>query len=344
GAHRPRTERLQVPSHGGGTLVDYLANWSPAHLSWPRCRLRGRLRHRAVESSRQRSAGGLFLCGAQAQEQRRLARRSKGRQRFLTLYKSKKPLSPWSAGARWWSGERAAFLQRWPAEELRVDDVRVRDVFVWRLRDTSSLSRQEKLALCLPGGTTIKTVETTLTEAATDTVTGDSFVGRKRNRDESSTLGKSIDSRRSHAGSWLHIPAEHCSRTSHHIQPRWCNPTSHHLQPRWCNPTSHHLQPRWCNILIGSCFIFPLSTPVAPNEAGVAAASPSSMDVGGGEIPITTEELEAFLASSSSSVDLGGEQNCTDDAFFAESLKPCRCRMTPTQPRLQTRRPHRQPL
>ncbi|CAL9758911.1 unnamed protein product [Musa acuminata subsp. burmannicoides] len=69
-----------------------------------------------------------------------------------------------------------------------VDDVRVRDVFVWRLRDTSSLSRQEKLALCLPGGTTIKTVETTLTEAATDTVTGDSFVGRKRNRDESSTL------------------------------------------------------------------------------------------------------------------------------------------------------------
>ncbi|CAL9758852.1 unnamed protein product [Musa acuminata subsp. burmannicoides] len=87
------------------------------------------------------------------------------------------------------------------------------------------------------GGTTIKTVETTLTEAATDTVTGDSFVGRKRNRDESSTLGKSIDSRRSHAGSWLHIPAEHCSRTSHHIQPRWCNPTSHHLQPRWCNPT-----------------------------------------------------------------------------------------------------------
>ncbi|CAL9758913.1 unnamed protein product [Musa acuminata subsp. burmannicoides] len=86
-----------------------------------------------------------------------------------------------------------------------------------------------------------------------------------------------------------------------------------------------------------------LCRPVAPNEAGVAAASPSSMDVGGGEIPITTEELEAFLASSSSSVDLGGEQNCTDDAFFAESLKPCRCRMTPTQPRLQTRRPP-QPL
>ncbi|XP_065002498.1 protein NTM1-like 9 [Musa acuminata AAA Group] len=60
---------------------------------------------------------------------------------------------------------------------------------------------------------------------------------------------------------------------------------------------------------------------VAPNDAGVAAASPSSTDVGGGELPITTEELEAFLASSSSSVDLGGEQNCTDDAFFARGVE-----------------------
>ncbi|CAL9758923.1 unnamed protein product [Musa acuminata subsp. burmannicoides] len=99
------------------------------------------------------------------------------------------------------------------------------------------------------GGTTIKTVETTLTEAATDTVTGDSFVGR-REIETNLLLSRQKHrlSRRSHAGSWLHIPAEHCSRTSHHIQPRWCNPTSHHLQPRWCNPTSHHLQPRWCNI------------------------------------------------------------------------------------------------
>ncbi|CAD5192638.1 unnamed protein product [Musa acuminata subsp. malaccensis] len=40
----------------------------------------------------------------------------------------------------------------------------------------------------ISGGTTIKTVESTFTEAATDTVTGDSFVGRKRNREESSTL------------------------------------------------------------------------------------------------------------------------------------------------------------
>ncbi|CAL9755535.1 unnamed protein product, partial [Musa acuminata subsp. burmannicoides] len=67
---------------------------------------------------------------------------------------------------------------------------------------------------------------------------------------------------------------------------------------------------------------------VAPNEAGVPAATPSSTDVGGGDVGITAEELEAFdlgktaeeleafLASPSSSVDLGGDQHCTDDPFF----------------------------
>ncbi|CAL9042613.1 unnamed protein product, partial [Musa banksii] len=47
---------------------------------------------------------------------------------------------------------------------------------------------------------------------------------------------------------------------------------------------------------------------VAPNEAGVPSAALSSTDVGGGELVITAEELEAFLASSSPSVDHGGEQ------------------------------------
>ncbi|CAL9747618.1 unnamed protein product, partial [Musa acuminata subsp. burmannicoides] len=47
---------------------------------------------------------------------------------------------------------------------------------------------------------------------------------------------------------------------------------------------------------------------VAPNEAGVPSAALSSTDVGGGELVITAEELEAFLASPSPSVDLGGEQ------------------------------------
>ncbi|RWW53800.1 hypothetical protein BHE74_00039715 [Ensete ventricosum] len=65
----------------------------------------------------------------------------------------------------------------------------------------------------------------------------------------------------------------------------------------------------------------PVVTPsVAPKETGVPAASPSSTDVGGGELPIIMEELEALLASTSSSFDHGGEQHCTDDAFFTREV------------------------
>ncbi|CAL9758858.1 unnamed protein product, partial [Musa acuminata subsp. burmannicoides] len=144
------------------------------------------------------------------------------------------------------------------------------------------------------GGTTIKTVETTLTEAATDTVTGDSFVGRKRNRDESSTLSAKAST----------LSKKPCWELVAHPGRALQSDVSPH--PTAVVQSDSHLSS------VDS---------VAPNEAGVAAASPSSMDVGGGEIPITTEELEAFLASSSSSVDLGGEQNCTDDAFFAGELE-----------------------
>ncbi|URE26715.1 hypothetical protein MUK42_07865 [Musa troglodytarum] len=56
--------------------------------------------------------------------------------------------------------------------------------------------------------------------------------------------------------------------------------------------------------------------------AGVPPGSPSSTHVGGDQLGITTEELEAFLASSSSSVDVGGEQNCTGgDAFFTTEVE-----------------------
>ncbi|CAL9211955.1 unnamed protein product [Musa hybrid cultivar] len=153
------------------------------------------------------------------------------------------------------------------------------------------------------GGTTIKTVETT-SEAATDTVTGDSFVGLKRNRDESSTLSAKA-STLSKKPCWELVA--HPSRAlQSDVSPHPTAAVQHSsLAPAMTPPESH------------------LSSvdSVAPNEAGVAAASPSSTDVGGGELPITTEELEAFLASSSSSVDLGGEQNCTDDAFFAREVE-----------------------
>ncbi|CAL9211932.1 unnamed protein product [Musa hybrid cultivar] len=154
------------------------------------------------------------------------------------------------------------------------------------------------------GGTTIKTVETTLTEAATDTVTGDSFVGLKRNRDESSTLSAKA-STLSKKPCWELVA--HPSRAlQSDVSPHPTAVVQHPSLAPAVTPPETHLSS------VDS---------VAPNEAGVAAASPSSTDVGGGELPITTEELEAFWASSSSSVDLGGEQNCTDDAFFAREVE-----------------------
>ncbi|CAL9080073.1 unnamed protein product [Musa acuminata var. zebrina] len=154
------------------------------------------------------------------------------------------------------------------------------------------------------GGTTIKPVETTLTEAATDTVTGDSFVGRKRNRDESSTLSAKA-STLSKKPCWELVA--HPSRAlQSDVSPHPTAAVQHSSLAPAVTPPETHLSS------VDS---------VAPNEAGVAAASPSSTDVGGGELPITTEELEAFWASSSSSVDLGGEQNCTDDAFFAREVE-----------------------
>ncbi|CAL9211943.1 unnamed protein product [Musa hybrid cultivar] len=168
------------------------------------------------------------------------------------------------------------------------------------------------------GGTTIKTVETTLTEAATDTVTGDSFVGRKRNRDESSTLSAKAStlSKKPCWGLVAHPGRALQSDVSPHptavVQSDVSPPPSAVVQHPSLAPAVTPPPPESHLSSVDS---------VAPNEAGVAAASPSSTDVGGGELPITTEELEAFLASSSSSVDLGGEQNCTDDAFFAREVE-----------------------
>ncbi|CAL9071204.1 unnamed protein product [Musa textilis] len=60
---------------------------------------------------------------------------------------------------------------------------------------------------------------------------------------------------------------------------------------------------------------------VTPNEDGVPPTSPSSTDIGGGQLVISREELKGFLASSPSSVVLGSEQNYTDDAFFTREVE-----------------------
>ncbi|CAL9769710.1 unnamed protein product [Musa acuminata subsp. burmannicoides] len=165
----------------------------------------------------------------------------------------------------------------------------------------------------ISGGKFMKTVESTFTEAATETLTGgSSFVGQKRNREESSTLSSAA-------------PKKPCRGLVAHSNGAFQSDVS--------PPPTAVLQ----QLLLPPVVTIPESRlssidSVAPNEAGVPAASPSSTDVGGGDLGITAEELEAFdlgitaeeieafLASSSSSVDLGGEQHCTDDAFFTREV------------------------
>ncbi|URE27831.1 hypothetical protein MUK42_07870 [Musa troglodytarum] len=59
---------------------------------------------------------------------------------------------------------------------------------------------------------------------------------------------------------------------------------------------------------------------------GVPAASPSSMDVGGGELVITTEEFKAFLRRCE-------QMHGTDDPFFTDLLAPV---MTPPESHLSS--------
>ncbi|CAL9189170.1 unnamed protein product, partial [Musa hybrid cultivar] len=157
-----------------------------------------------------------------------------------------------------------------------------------------------------------KTVESTFTEAATEALTGGSFVGQKRNREESSTLSSAA-------------PKKPCRGLVAHsngaFQSDVSPPPTAVVQQLLLAPVVTTLESRLSSI-----------DSVAPNEAGVPAATPSSTDVGGGDLGITAEELEAFdlgitaeeleafLASPSSSVDLGGEQHCTDGAFCTREV------------------------
>ncbi|CAL9755607.1 unnamed protein product [Musa acuminata subsp. burmannicoides] len=169
-------------------VVDYLANWIAGTPSWPRCRLRRRLRHRAVESSRQRSAGGLFLRSAsprpavaRASIERPapvLASEQKARTRQVHRRRArdrggKKELPSFKDGRRKNSG--------WVMYEYEMCS----STFETRVLCHVKKSSYQPIS----GGKFMKSVESTFTEAATETLTGgSSFVGQKRNREESSTL------------------------------------------------------------------------------------------------------------------------------------------------------------
>ncbi|CAD5173617.1 unnamed protein product [Musa acuminata subsp. malaccensis] len=165
----------------------------------------------------------------------------------------------------------------------------------------------------ISGGKFMKSVESTFTEAATETLTGgSSFVGQKRNREESSTLSSAA-------------PKKPCrglvALSNGAFQSDLSPPPTAVVQQLLLAPVVTTLESHLSSI-----------DSVAPNEAGVPAATPSSTDVGGGDVGITAEELEAFdlgmtaeeleafLAAPSSSVDLGGDQHRTDDPFFTREV------------------------
>ncbi|XP_064957883.1 protein CUP-SHAPED COTYLEDON 2-like [Musa acuminata AAA Group] len=148
----------------------------------------------------------------------------------------------------------------------------------------------------ISGGNFIKKVESTFTEAATETVSGGSLVGQKRNREESSALSAKAST----------LSKKPALSLQSDVSPPPTAVVQHPISARPVTPPESRLSS------VDS---------VAPNEAGVPSAALSSTDVCGGEPLITVEELEAFLASPSPSVDLGDEQNCIDDAFFTREVE-----------------------
>ncbi|URE02116.1 hypothetical protein MUK42_31960 [Musa troglodytarum] len=182
------------------------------------------------------------------------------------------------------------------------------------------------------GGTTIETVDSsTFTEAVfsvTEAISGGSFVGQKRNREESFTLSAvSVTEAISSGGTTINggtLSKKSCWGSSvAHSSGAWQSDVS---PP----PTA----------VVQQSVLAPVVTPpesrpslvdsVAPNEAGVP---PSSTDVGGGELVMTAEEFEAFfgrlrgtdvttvlgtaMASNEASVEVGGELVMTAEEFGA---------------------------
>ncbi|URE26720.1 hypothetical protein MUK42_07865 [Musa troglodytarum] len=155
------------------------------------------------------------------------------------------------------------------------------------------------------GGTTTKTVDSSIfTEAVsvTEAISGGSCVGQKRNREESSTLSAVSVTEAISGGTTI-------------------NGGTLSKKPCWGSSVAHSSTALQLDVSPPPTAVV-VQHPSSLPPAGVPPGSPSSTHVGGDQLGITTEELEAFLASSSSSVDVGGEQNCTGgDAFFTTEVE-----------------------
>ncbi|URE27213.1 hypothetical protein MUK42_37372 [Musa troglodytarum] len=291
GARRPRPERLQVPSHGGGT--------------------RGRL-PRQLGRRRTLPARAVAFADVYGTEPWNLL--GSGRQEGF-FFAERKPKS--SGGSR---VDRKAGTGSWALnkkQEAVKSIVGGREMVVgrksylsfndgrrknsgWCMYEYEMISSGfQRRVLChvkknshtavSGGGTTTKTVDSSIFTEAVSAVSGGSCVGQKRNREESSTLSAVSVTEAISGGTTINGGT---------------------LEEAMLGSSVAH-----------SSTALQLDVSPPPT-AGVPPGSPSSTHVGGDQLGITTEELEAFLASSSSSVDVGGEQNCTGgDAFFTTEVE-----------------------
>ncbi|URE27212.1 hypothetical protein MUK42_37372 [Musa troglodytarum] len=306
GARRPRPERLQVPSHGGGT--------------------RGRL-PRQLGRRRTLPARAVAFADVYGTEPWNLL--GSGRQEGF-FFAERKPKS--SGGSR---VDRKAGTGSWALnkkQEAVKSIVGGREMVVgrksylsfndgrrknsgWCMYEYEMISSGfQRRVLChvkknshtavSGGGTTTKTVDSSIfTEAVsvTEAISGGSLRNSLRNREESSALSAVSVTEAISGGTTINGGREESSTLS---------------------AVSVAEAISGGSLRNGEESSALSAVSVTEPPAGVPPGSPSSTHVGGDQLGITTEELEAFLASSSSSVDVGGEQNCTGgDAFFTTEVE-----------------------
>ncbi|CAL9755600.1 unnamed protein product [Musa acuminata subsp. burmannicoides] len=253
-------------------LVHYLANWiagTPPGRAVAFADVYGTEPWNLLGSDRQEG----YFCGAPAQGQRLLARRSNGRHRFWLLNRRQEPVKSIVDGREIVVGKK---------ELPSFKDGR-RKNSGWVMYEYEMCSSTfETRVLChvkkssyqpISGGKFMKSVESTFTEAATETLTGgSSFVGQKRNREESSTLISSTQE--AMPGLVAHSNGAFQSDLS---PPPTAVVQQLLLAPRRDNPGE-------------SSFLHRLR---GTERSRSPSRHPSSTDVGG-DVGITAEELEAF--------------------------------------------------
>ncbi|CAL9758980.1 unnamed protein product [Musa acuminata subsp. burmannicoides] len=203
------TSRLRVRSTAEELVVDY----SPTGRrtpSWPKLSPR-RSRHRAGIFSADRR--GLF-CGAPQDRADRVDRTAAP----FWLQQGKNSSSP-SSTARDGGGQKELSSFK-DGRRKNSGGQCMNTRCILHLRDTSSLSREEDLVSTHLRRQLQKTVESTFTEAARETLTGGSF---RWAEEKERNLLLLISSTQEVLPGMVAHPNGAFHPTSHHLQPRWCN-------------------------------------------------------------------------------------------------------------------------